>query len=54
MDIPKNLSQNKSSFTLTNDKNKNQIILTLENKNNTLIILAKDDSLSDCKEFIVT
>ena len=56
MDIPKELSQNKNRniFNLTNEENKNQITLTLENKNNTLIILAKDDSLSDCKEFIIS
>ena len=56
MDIPKELSQNKNrnTFNLINEENKNQIALTLENKNNTLIILAKDDSLSDCKEFIIS
>ena len=54
MDIPKDLSKNKNSFTLINDQNKNKIILTLENKNNSLIILAKDDSLLDCKEFILS
>ena len=46
-------SHNSHTYYLTNEKNKAQISLTLQSKNNELIILAKDDSLKVNKEYIV-
>ena len=51
---PNEFNNNKTSFILTNETTKSQINLNLQNQNNSLVILAKDDSLSDGKEFIIT
>ena len=54
METPKLENQSSFVFNLINETNKNKIILSLENNKNNLIILAKDDSLPNEKEFIVT
>ena len=53
METPKLENQSSSVFNVINETNKNKIILSLENNKNNLIILAKDDSLPNEKEFIV-
>ena len=53
METPKLESQSSPVFNLINETNKNKITLSLENKKNLLIILVKDDSLPNTKEFIV-
>lgn len=54
METPEIPSHNLLSFNLINDTNKAKIYLTLQNKKSELIILAKDDSSSDNKEYITS
>ena len=54
METPEIPSHNLLSFNLINETNKAKIYLTLQNKKSELIILAKDDSSSDNKEYITS
>ena len=53
METPKLESQSSPVFNLINETNKNKITLSIKNKENYLIILVKDDSLQNSKEYIV-